>query len=100
MNGETYRKVLSKTKIPATEMARRSRIDRTRLWLFAASTVELSDRQLKALEAALVAAISERMRDFKAGIELLNDDIKVVEAVGARADGQETERYDHHVEQR
>lgn len=99
MNYKTFAIVKNKTRIPATEIARRSKIDRTRLWLFEQGTVELSDKQLKDLTTALVSAISKRMKDFEAGIQLLKYPKEAVEGVGARIDGQKENRRDQHSDQ-
>jgi transcriptional regulator with XRE-family HTH domain len=99
MNHETFAIVKNKTRIPATEIARRSKIDRTRLWLYETGAAQLSAKQLEALEAALVAVISERMKDFAAGIQLLKGQKKAPDGVGARVEGQKEPRCGEHSDQ-
>jgi transcriptional regulator with XRE-family HTH domain len=58
--------------VPASELARLSGVDRSRLSLFESGTVRLSDSQLSSLMASLRVAIRERIEKLEEGFAILN----------------------------
>ncbi|SRR6266849_6276530 len=82
--------------IPASELARLSGVDRSRLSLFESGTVRLSDSQLRSLMASLRVAIRNRIEKLEEGFDILNREElstqKAVGGVGALADGERSVR--------
>ena len=94
-----FRKARTRVEISALELARGSKIDRSRISLYESGTAQLSEEQLEALCAALVAAIRKRIKNFEGVIDLLRNQKEAVEGVGARIDGRKEDRCGEHSDQ-